>query len=205
MINFFKKLITNLRSRGVKNSLPILKEKLISEAKCRVTSGKLRLHKLITKGELIKNYGEYKFNYYGEGDRAEILYHTFWNKLFSAEKEQIRNYIKQGDTVIDVGGNLGFFVLILYELVGAKGKIISFEPSKRLYKKLIKTILNNNLQNVSSINFGLGESEGNTSLYYNPKQTGLSSIVKSDEDKFLVEEIQITTLDKFSENIKERV
>lgn len=205
MINFLKKFFASLRSRGAKNTLRILKERLIVEAKCRVTSGKLRLHKSITKGEVIKNYGEYKFNYYGEGDRAEILYHAFWDKLFFGEKEQIRNFINQGDTVIDVGGNLGFFVLILYELVGAKGKIISFEPSKRLYKKLIKTTRNNHLQNVSLINFGLGESKGNTSLYYNPKQTGLSSMVKSDEDKLLVEEIQITTLDKFSENIKERV
>ena len=95
MINFLKKFFASLRSRGAKNTLRILKERLIVEAKCRVTSGKLRLHKSITKGDVIKNYGEYKFNYYGEGDRAEILYHAFWDKLFFGDKEQIRNFINQ--------------------------------------------------------------------------------------------------------------
>ena len=121
------------------------------------------------------------------------------------EINAIKEFVKKGDTVIDVGGNLGFFVLILNELVGNSGKIYSFEPSKNLNQKLASTIKINNLRNVTLVNLALGESEGSTTLHYNPKQSGLSSIVNGFEGNTLAEKIKITTLDEFSSNISERV
>ncbi len=95
--------------------------------------------------------------------------------------------------------------MILNELVGDKGKIYSFEPSGLLKNKLASTIQNNNLKNVTILNLGLGDSEGSTTLHYNPKQSGLTSIVNDSKNNTLSEEIKITTLDKFSENISGRV
>ena len=205
MIGAINKFILSLNSKGVKNTLLISRDKLRFEGKCLFTSIRLNSLKLITNRDLIINHGKYKFNFYGGGDRGEILYHAFWDKMFLEDIEKIKKYIKPEDTVIDVGGNLGFFVLILNELVGGKGKIYSFEPSKRLGKKLAATIENNNLSNVTIVNYALGESESNTTLHYNPKQSGLTSIVTDFNDNALSEEIKITTLDKFSANISERV
>jgi FkbM family methyltransferase len=70
---------------------------------------------------------------------------------------------------------------------------------------LTATIQNNNLKNVTIVNLGLGESEGSTTLHYNPKQSGLTSIVSDFKNNSLSEEIKITTLDKFSENMSGRV
>ena len=169
------------------------------------TSFKLNTIKTFTKGELTVNHGKYKFNFYGGGDRGEILYHAFWDKMFDEDKNKIKNFVHEGDTIIDVGGNLGFFVLILTDLINDSGKIYSFEPSNRLNKKLASTIQINNLKNVEIINLALGEAEGSTTLHYNPKQSGLSSIVSDFEKNSLSEEIKITTLNKFSENITGRV
>lgn len=205
MIGILKKSISSLKSRGIKNTTAIIIDKLSFESKCILTAIKLKALKSFTKGDLVINHGKHKFNFYGGGDRGEILYHAFWNKMYFEEMEEIKKYIKHGDTVIDVGGNLGFFVLILNELVGNEGNIYSFEPSKRLNKKLAATIQNNNLKNVTIVNLALGESEGITSLHYNPRQSGLSSIVGNAESDSLTEEIKITTLDKFAENISGRV
>lgn len=166
---------------------------------------KLNVQKSLRGNELIVDHGKYKFKFYGGGDRGEILYHAFWNKMFSEERQKINEYIKSGDTVLDVGGNLGFFVLILNELLGKSGKIYTFEPSKRLSKKLLSTIEINNLNNVEIVNLALGDKEGTSSLYYNPKQSGLSSMVTHDENNSLVEEIKITTIDKFSQIISDRI
>jgi FkbM family methyltransferase len=125
--------------------------------------------------------------------------------MFLEDTDKIKKYIKPGDTVIDVGGNLGFFVLILNELIGDNGKIYSFVASGLLKNKLTATIQNNNLKNVTIVNQALGESEGSTTLHYNPKQSGLTSIVSDFENNSLSEEIKITTLDKFAENISGRV
>jgi FkbM family methyltransferase len=205
MIGVFNKIVSSLKSRGIKNTLIVIKDKLIFEGKCLLTSLKLNSLKLFTKGDLVVNNGKYKFNFYGGGDRGEILYHTFWDKMFLEDTDKIKKYIKPGDTVIDVGGNLGFFILILNELIGDNGKIYSFEPSGLLKDKLTATIQNNNLINVTIVNQGLGESEGSTTLHYNPKQSGLTSIVSDFENNSLSEEIKITTLDKFVENISDRV
>lgn len=205
MIQVLNKFSSSLKSRGVKRTFLIIKDKTSFESKCLFTTIKLNIKKIFTKGDLVITYGKHKFNFYGSGDRGEILYHAFWKKMFSDELEKVKKYIKRGDTVIDVGGNVGFFVLILNELLGNEGKIYSFEPSKRLKERLEKTIKINNIQNVTIVNLALGESEGSTTLHYNPKQTGLSSIVTDFEKGSISEEIQITSLDKFSDNIQDRV
>jgi FkbM family methyltransferase len=205
MIKVLNKITSNIKSRGVKRTFLIIKNRTSFETRCLFVSLKLNIKKLFSKGDLVIKHGKYKFTFYGGGDRGEILYHACWNKLFFEELDKIKNYIKPGDTVIDVGGNLGFFVLILNELVGPSGKIYSFEPSGRLMKRLETTIRNNNISNVTVVNLALGESEGNSILHYNPGQTGLSSIVADFDNDSLSEEIRITTLDKFSENISGRV
>lgn len=205
MIRKFKKIISYIRTKGLFSTVKAIQDKLAFIFKIHFTELKLGLIKSFVKSDLVVKHGKYKFTYSGGGDRGEILYHACWNKLFFEELDKIKNYIKPGDTVIDVGGNLGFFVLILNELVGESGKIYSFEPSKKLKERLESTISNNNLKNVTVVNLALGETEGSTTLHFNPKQTGLSSIVSDFDGGSLSEEIQITTLDKFSKAINERI
>lgn len=194
-----------MRVKGLIPTLKIISDKLNFESKCLLTSFKMNTKKALKNGELIVDHGKYKFNFYGGGDRGEILYHAFWDKMFSEEIQKVKKYIKTGDTVIDVGGNLGFFVLILNELVGKTGNIYTFEPSKKLKAKLESTVKKNNLQNVTIVNLALGESEATTTLHYNPKQSGLTSIVTDFETGSLNEEIQITTIDNFSENFSGKI
>lgn len=205
MANYLTKFIDSIKSKGILNTFKSVKNKLVFESKCLFASIKLNASKFFSGNKLIVNHGKYKFYFYGGGDRGEILYHAFWEKMFSEEIDKVKKYIKRGDTVIDVGGNMGFFVLILNELIGNQGKIFSFEPSKRLLERLKKTIKINNIQNVTIVNLALGETEENTTLHYNPKQTGLSSIVRDFEKGSVSERIKITTLDSFSRAISNRI
>jgi FkbM family methyltransferase len=200
-----KKFTARIKARGINNTLKIIMERLSFEGNCLMTSLRLNALKIFYKKELIIDHGKYKLNFYGGGDRNEILYHAFWDTMFSEEKDKIKNYIKQGDIVVDVGGNLGFFVLILDELVGKEGKIYTVEPSSLLREKLATTIRNNQIENTTILNFALGESEGKTIIHYNPKQSGLTSIVNEFDNDSVSEEITITTLDKFSGNFPGRV
>jgi FkbM family methyltransferase len=205
LANYLTKFVDSIKSRGILNTFKSVKSKLVFESKCLFVSIKLNVSKLFSCDKLIVNHGKYKFNFYGGGDRNEILYHAFWDKMFTEDRNTIKEFIRKGDTVIDVGGNMGFFVLILNELIGNSGKIYSFEPSKRLTNRLASTVQINNIKNVEIVNLALGEKEGTTSLYYNPKQSGLSSIVSHEENGFFKEEIKITTLDSFSKAISNRI
>ena len=43
----------------------------------------------------------------------------------------MQDFIKEGDTVVDVGANRGNFAFVASRLVGDIGKVICFEPSER--------------------------------------------------------------------------
>lgn len=48
----------------------------------------------------------------------------------------IKKLIKQGDTVLDVGANIGFYALLFSKLAGPEGHVIAFEPTARAFQKL---------------------------------------------------------------------
>jgi FkbM family methyltransferase len=55
------------------------------------------------------------------------------------ELRAIKRYsrlIRQGDVVLDIGANIGAHTLPLAGIVGAKGKVIAFEPSSYAFNKL---------------------------------------------------------------------
>ena len=48
------------------------------------------------------------------------------------------NYLKKGQTFIDVGAHFGFFSLLAAALVGDKGRVIAFEPGKTTFGVLLE-------------------------------------------------------------------
>ena len=48
----------------------------------------------------------------------------------------LRAYLKEGDTFIDVGANIGYMSFIAAQCVGSKGKVYAFEPVPQYYQKL---------------------------------------------------------------------
>ena len=68
----------------------------------------------------------------------------------------ILKFIKEGDTVFDVGANIGCFSVPFAKKVGSNGKVFAFEPQTFINKLLKKNIQENNLNNVKVISEGLG-------------------------------------------------
>lgn len=46
------------------------------------------------------------------------------------------NYIKPGQTIVDIGANVGYFTILAAKLVGITGKIIGFEANPNVYEIL---------------------------------------------------------------------
>ena len=62
--------------------------------------------------------------------------------------ECFKKHIKKGDTVLDLGAYIGYHTLIMAKLVGPKGKVYAFEPSKTNFHYLKKNIAENRYENV---------------------------------------------------------
>ena len=79
--------------------------------------------------------------------------------VFDSETEMTRilqKWIKKGDTVIDVGANIGFYTLLFRNLVGDTGKVIAFEPEPKNFALLKKTISVNKFENIDIYQKGVG-------------------------------------------------
>jgi FkbM family methyltransferase len=91
----------------------------------------------------------------------------------------VKQLIKPDDTVIDMGGNLGYFTRIFSELV-PQGKVIAIEPVVPFFKTL--QWATSGCKNVTGYNYALGTEEKNIQMSV-PKnfgylRTGLASVAE---------------------------
>jgi FkbM family methyltransferase len=78
--------------------------------------------------------------------------------------ECLRQQLKPGMTVFDVGANLGYFSMVAGELVGRTGRIISVEPDPRVVEVLAKNVEANGFQNATVVRAAAYNSSGEVSL-----------------------------------------
>jgi FkbM family methyltransferase len=72
----------------------------------------------------------------------------------------IKEYVSLGDTVYDVGANIGYVSLALAKRVGPAGKVVAFEPLPQNVEKLRKSIDVNGLKNIQLFDLAAAEKDG---------------------------------------------
>jgi FkbM family methyltransferase len=66
------------------------------------------------------------------------------------------SFVKEGDTVIDVGANIGTFCVPIATAVGETGRVYAFEPQKRIFSLLKNNIKLNHASQIIPINAAAG-------------------------------------------------
>ena len=88
-----------------------------------------------------------------------------------------KKLLKPGDTVVDVGANIGYFSLLFAHCVGNTGSVYSFEPVPALASKLEKNVELNHFGQVIVSTIALSDHRGTARFYSGPEDnTGLSSL-----------------------------
>ena len=75
-------------------------------------------------------------------------------------EEFVYDFLQSGDTLIDVGANIGCVTAAGSLAVGDTGHVFSVEPHPQTFKHLQKTVAINNCRNVTTLNIALGSEAG---------------------------------------------
>jgi FkbM family methyltransferase len=90
------------------------------------------------------------FDLYGEFSEGEV-------RLFRA-------LVRPGQTVLDVGANIGAHTVPLARFVGPTGSVLAFEPQRTLFYMLCGNVAQNNLDHVKCFQAAVGERAGQISV-----------------------------------------
>lgn len=96
-------------------------------------------------------------------------YWEYWLTKFVAEN------VREGAHVMDVGANLGYYTLLMADIVGSSGKVYGFEPNPAIFKLLDATVRLNGFQRHTKL--------FNAALVGDPQQTDVAFFVPHTEPK----------------------
>jgi FkbM family methyltransferase len=144
-------------------------------------------------GDLFVDYGWGSLIYTNDGDVQELLYHLHQADWYAKDMKAFRGLINRGDTVIDVGANMGFVTLMLASLVGSTGRVVALEPSPKTFRKLRQTVEKNGYADlVTALNLGCGSEAGTVTLHQVSGSSGNATVRGNIEGG---EQINLTRLD----------
>lgn len=108
----------------------------------------------------------------------------------------MKEWIKEGDVVLDLGANIGYYTVLASKNVGKKGKVYAIEPAKDNFEYLTKNIKLNHLKNVETHQVAVGDKDGELKIYISDAGNYNTPVQRFGEDaKF--EMVKCFTLDTF--------
>jgi len=83
--------------------------------------------------------------------------------------EAMAKLVKPGMKAVDLGANLGYFTLVMSELVGSTGQVHAFEPNPHIAKLLRNTVEINNFSTRTNVHqMALSDKQGEVIFYVDP-------------------------------------
>jgi FkbM family methyltransferase len=124
------------------------------------------------------------FGYRVHLDLTDHIQHRMFLNADWHDMRVMRDNVKDGMTVFDIGCNVGVYSLLASSLVGSRGKVYAFEPNPRVYQRLAQTIKDNEIKNIFVFNSGIGANRGELTLYPNVQPGNASATMVADGQSF---------------------
>jgi FkbM family methyltransferase len=105
--------------------------------------------------------------------------------------------LRPGDTVLDIGANIGLTAVRSSNLVGETGHVHAFEPNPQMQQLLKDSIAHNQLSNITLHSIALGDQPGTLELSVPVGHSGAGSLVRKAGNPERAESVQVAvkTLD----------
>ena len=159
----FKNIIITLTKRGFLSMLIASYYHLVGT-----------LMKILNKKFITKKIYNYKMllDLYDKGISRTLL---LFGKRELEHKKMLENIIKPEMTVLDIGANIGYYSLMMLELMGNKGKLIAVEPSPSNIEILRKNLLLNKYNDIEVHNAAISDENG-TKKFFLSEMSNLNTL-----------------------------
>lgn len=82
------------------------------------------------------------------GLSSHLLLDGYWEMWLT---ELLAEIVRPGMTVVDIGANLGYFSILMADLVGSEGHVFAFEPNVELARRMTQSLAINGLQGSTTV------------------------------------------------------
>lgn len=106
--------------------------------------------------------------YLGKNDNYNL---SIYGVYEPRETELVKNEIKKGNTVIDIGASIGYYTLLFSQLVGETGKVFGFESSHLRFPILKKNVILNGYANIILENKAVSNTNGEAVIFGEQSKT----------------------------------
>lgn len=196
----FNRLRNILRKFGLPGALLLTLLVLISNEWIWKPWSSLKYKLLVwLKGNVVAEVNGYKMLLQTSRDSGlsrELYIHRF-REVAATDYIRDRGLMKEGDAVVDIGANLGYYALLESRLVGESGMVYAIEPVSHNYETLLRNVNLNRFQNVECYRTAIGDHNGTAPIYLG-RRLNWSSLTYSEHlGHNRNETVNVTTLDKF--------
>lgn len=98
-------------------------------------------------------------------DPSDSLNLLIWGVHEPLVTKLVKKYVKKDDIILDIGAHIGYYTIILAELVGEKGKVFAFEPNPTNFALLKRNVKINGYNNVILVQKAVSNKTGRIKLY----------------------------------------
>jgi len=180
-----------------------LKEKIINillnsslvRSKLIISIGRI-IHSF-SKSDFVEIEGRKMFTQNNDGLALSIF------KIYEPNQTEIvKKYVRKGDIVIDIGAHVGYYTLLMAQLVGKNGKVYSFEPDPVNFQLLKKSVEINGFENVVLIQKAVSNITDKVKLFLGDDDSAINRIydAKLGDAKESIDVDSVTIDEYFKEN-----
>jgi FkbM family methyltransferase len=127
-----------------------------------------------------------------------------WGYYEAIVKRIIKSYLKEGDSFLDIGSNIGIISCTAAKQVGQHGKVIAFDPNPDVWATWERNIKLNLIENAVLIKKGASNTHGDIILYQGT-QSELSTMVKGADFLNIKKEISVPLTRVDDELVKQNI